>query len=993
MPPSRLDSLPIPVPKPWTPWGALLIAFMVVAGAVGHELWLQRKMIEANARQRLVARAATLSGYLGERLVQVAQALRGANSRYQAQSGTSQPILREHLNSIEAVLPWLRGTTLVDAQGMPRLAADGQPVALDGVRAKALRLARAAGRPDALVLLPPAGIAEGARGLVVAVPRIDAAGRFDGAAIAVMEPTCCEGMMEAIRNGSDTFLSIAHGDGNAFLFSPDRPDLAGRNLDVPGSFFRRHKEEGERNMPGSRVSTMAGMNQALLVEQWVVLQTVEQNGLTLHPPPVVAVGRGKAGIFAEWWADVLVDGILLAAFAAVGAIAAWSYQSRQRERQRLLGEAEKARRLDAERLRMAVEGASLGVWEYSGGRDGMLKIAPSTAAILGHSGAAIRSAADWRALVVPEDVGVLDSALDPPAGVRSFDAGALRIRGSDGETRVFRLRSGLFRGLSGDDGRVIGTVQDVTRQASEEARLEANEARLKAVYQVIPVGIAVTDSGGRVIDCNAASERLLGITRDQHLARVHDGRDWNIRYPDGRIMPSVDYPSLRALQTRQPVYDVEVRVETGDGERWLSVSAIPIRTGGNVSGEGGGISGVVIAYIDVGEARRKELELRKLTRALDQSGAAVVVTDERGVIEYVNSVAVSIYGYPERELLGKTPRVFKSGKTPDAVYQSMWTDIRSGRVWRGELVNRRRDGSIIHELVSISPVRDTLGHVTHFVSVREDLSERIENERLRQDYSKRISRIERMEVLGAMAGGVAHDFNNILVAILGFSGLGKLVLGASGGPPKVIAYFEEIEIAGNRAHRLVQQLLSFSRGGTVNPTRIDVEGAAREAISLVRASAPDSLRIELDLESGLPDIEFDPTQLSRLFANPLRNARDAMDGVGRVVVSIRRVTIVTAVLCDSCHEQFSGDYLAISVADQGCGVPESLRSRIFEPFFSTWRVADGAGMGLAVVHGILHTCGGHVRVLARPEGGTELQMLLPASLLMPSDGAPPDAST
>jgi PAS domain S-box-containing protein len=358
-----------------------------------------------------------------------------------------------------------------------------------------------------------------------------------------------------------------------------------------------------------------------------------------------------------------------------------------------------------------------------------------------------------------------------------------------------------------------------------------------------------------------------------------------------------------------------------------------------------------------------------------------MVTDVDGVIEYVNAAACAKYGYSERELIGQTPRLFKSGLTPVEVYETLWNTILSGEVWRGELVNRKRDGGLVHEAVSVSPVRDPAGRIAHFVAVREDISSRIANERLRTELSNRLSKVERMEVLGAMAGGVAHDFNNILVAILGFSGLGKAVSEASGASPKIASYFDEIETAGLRARMLVKQLLEFSRGGSLTLAINDLASVARASSNLARTSLPDGVTLEVAVEDGLTPIMIDTTHLFRLLDNLLANARDAMDGPGILRLDIRRADVDEPLICDSCHDEFSGRFVLITVADEGRGIPEHVRARVFEPFFTTKELAEGTGMGLAVVHGVVHNYGGHVRAVARPERGTEFRVYLPQSML------------
>ena len=522
------------------------------------------------------------------------------------------------------------------------------------------------------------------------------------------------------------------------------------------------------------------------------------------------------------------------------------------------------------------------------------------------------------------------------------------------------------------------------------ARLAEQRAageRLQAIFDILPVGISVTDAAGRIIDCNAASGRLLGIGRAQHLARDCATPLCGIRRPDGSLMPGNEHPAFRALASGVAVFDVEMIVETPNGESWLSVSAVPIGTvqGARPGGPELGVAdarraGVVIAYVDIGSAHRSEADLRKLSRAVEQSAAAVLITDIDGVIEYVNPAACTAYGYAAPELLGANPRRFSSGLTPPQIYQSMWSTILAGGVWRGEIENRRRDGSLLHVALSISPVRDRAGRLAHFVAIQEDLSARVAAERLKDELKTRLGRVERMEVLGAMAGGVAHDFNNILVAILGFSGLGKTVLRAAGGPDRVVRYFEEIETAGERARDLVQQLLVFSRRGPLTLATVAVADVAGEVLGLVASSFPGSVTLSASLADDLPLLDIDRSHLRRVLTNLCLNARDAMDGPGSVVVAAQRFRVEAVEVCASCHTEFAGEFVRISVSDEGHGIAETIRDRIFEPFVTTREVGAGPGMGLAVAHGLIHLYGGHLQISTAPGHGTEIAILLPRSI-------------
>jgi signal transduction histidine kinase len=281
-------------------------------------------------------------------------------------------------------------------------------------------------------------------------------------------------------------------------------------------------------------------------------------------------------------------------------------------------------------------------------------------------------------------------------------------------------------------------------------------------------------------------------------------------------------------------------------------------------------------------------------------------------------------------------------------------------------------------------VRDETGITTHYVALKEDITARLEVSRREFELQHRMHRVERMQALGTLAAGVAHDFNNILVAILGFSELGETLLRAGQSPQRVAGYLSEIRTAGERARTLVRQLLAVGRAGPIRLADVDLAALAREVIALVAVSMPQQ-RIVLTAAEGLPALHADPTQLHQVLMNLLLNARDAMQQDGTARVDIDAVELVDEVTCSACRERFFGPHLQLAVSDDGGGIPEHARERLFESFFTTKDVNQGTGMGLAVVDGIVHRHGGHLLVESPPAGGARFRVLLPLAVDVPDE--------
>lgn len=512
---------------------------------------------------------------------------------------------------------------------------------------------------------------------------------------------------------------------------------------------------------------------------------------------------------------------------------------------------------------------------------------------------------------------------------------------------------------------------------------------LEPLFDAMLEGVIARDGDGRLLASNSAAHRILGLSREE--LQQHDIQSLPLRYlrEDGSPLPADLHPALVTLRSGQPQRKIVMGVLRGDREPvWVLVNSQPIW---NAAGH---TSAVVTTFADITGVKQAESALRAtearsrtLAEAIAQSGSAVIITDRNGSIEYVNPACCAAYGYSERELVGASPRIFKSGETPPEVYRALWSTILGGQTWRGELSNRSREGRLIRETVSVSPVRDESGVVRHFVAVKEDITQLREDERRRHELFERVARLERIELVSTLTGGIAHDFNNILAAILGYTQLAETRIREDGRLPEVARHLEEIRTAGQRARELIQQLPGFRQTDCSSARSTRLDGLAREVAGLLRATLPDTVALFADIDPALPSLSVDPGHLHQLLMNLLVNARDAINGAGTVRLSARRESMKTPVLCDSCRCEFAGDWLAISVRDDGPGIAPELRARLFEPFFTTKDVGHGTGIGLSVVHSVAHLYQGHVRVVSAPQAGCEIRVLLPASVLVGESAA------
>ncbi len=378
-----------------------------------------------------------------------------------------------------------------------------------------------------------------------------------------------------------------------------------------------------------------------------------------------------------------------------------------------------------------------------------------------------------------------------------------------------------------------------------------------------------------------------------------------------------------------------------------------------------GIARSISEFNELNSVRKNE-EL--LLHAVDQAYESVVLTDLRGDIQYINPAFERLTGYRREEILGKNPRLLKSGKHDTAFYKQMWdTLLQEGR-WRGHLINRRKDGSLFEEDATITTVRDDQGQITNFVAMKRDVTREVSLE-------KQLRQASKMEAIGTLAGGIAHDFNNILGAILGYGEMAKDQLPVDEPARQDI---QQLLKAGNRAAELVKQILAFSRQGEIHFAPVHIQSIVKEALKLLQSSLPTTIHIEQHIDSGCPPVLADPTQIHQVLLNICTNAKHAMgeDG-GTLTVSLSQILVTEADALFRSNRLTTGNYLDLTIGDTGCGMNADVRNKIFDPFFTTKKIGEGTGLGLSVIHGIVGQHRGEITVRSSVGEGTVFHVYLP----------------
>ena len=379
---------------------------------------------------------------------------------------------------------------------------------------------------------------------------------------------------------------------------------------------------------------------------------------------------------------------------------------------------------------------------------------------------------------------------------------------------------------------------------------------------------------------------------------------------------------------------------------------------------------------DISNRKQVESERVRLISAIEQAGESFVITDADATIQYVNPAFERITGYKKEEAIGQNPRILQSENYDQAFYEKMWSKLLHGGVWRGHLINKRKDGTLFEENATISPVKNTAGEITNFVAVKRDVSQEV---LLKQQ----LQQAQKMESIGTLAGGIAHDFNNILTAILGYAELAKFDIPTDSKANKKI---DKVIRAGERAADLVQQILTFSRKKAQNLQPLMPSPIVKEALKLLRASLPTSTMIEENIDSECGFIQADPTQIHQIVLNLCANASQALENQkGTISVKLYRTEIAAEEITEESGVS-AGPFIVLSVSDTGLGIGQAMIKRIFEPYFTTKELGDGTGLGLAVVHGIVKSYRGFIRVESEPGKGTSFHVYIPAvkkSIIIP----------
>ncbi len=493
-------------------------------------------------------------------------------------------------------------------------------------------------------------------------------------------------------------------------------------------------------------------------------------------------------------------------------------------------------------------------------------------------------------------------------------------------------------------------------------QLGRSEERFRAMVEESLEAITI-HTDGRIVYANPAAARMFGAASASALVGV---AMLDLVHPDSR--PAVLARRKKLAETGQGGPMSELRYLALDGTPIdVEVQSVRLHYGGKPSTQ--------ITSRDIGRRKRAEDALKLSEYSMRESSVPTFWIGRDARILRVNRAACEMLGYSEEELLAMSIIDINPESSADR-WAEHWLELRERRRMSFETGHRHRDGRVIPVEVDLNWFEFN-GREYNFVYVR-DISERRVAAEARANLEERLRQAQRLEAVGTLANGIAHDFNNILGGIYGFATLART---SAGGNAEQAGYLDEIARAGQRAAELVRQILAFSKtqGAAEALVPVQLGHVIAEAVSLLRVTVPRTIEFATSLPDGLPAVKGNAAQLHQVIMNLCTNAGHAMrNQPGTLGISLE-ACVADEALAEMIPGTATGTFVRMTVTDTGCGMDEATRQRVFEPFFTTKPPGEGSGLGLSVVHGIVRSHGGAIRISSAVGSGTRIDVYLPAA--------------
>jgi len=466
--------------------------------------------------------------------------------------------------------------------------------------------------------------------------------------------------------------------------------------------------------------------------------------------------------------------------------------------------------------------------------------------------------------------------------------------------------------------------------------------------------VSITDKDGAITYANQKFCDISNRSIEELIGRNH-------RIVKSGLHPTSFYKEMWDTISHGKVWRGQIQNRAKDGELYcVDTTIVPFMDDNETAYQ------YVAIRTDITEIKKAEEQLRIQATALTVAANSILITDQNGIIQWVNDAFTRLTGYSRDEIIGQTPDILKSGKQDTASYQEIWQTIIDKRVWHGELINRRKDGSFYTEEQTISPVYNEQDVITHFIAIQQDITERKQTE-------EALRRSQKMEAIGQLSGGIAHDFNNQLGIILGYLDFLKTLYPDDNKPRQ---WVETATKAALRCTDLTRQLLAFSRRQSVEKEVINLNTSLKELETMIARSLTPAVEVQYFLAGDLWTTEINAGEFQDVILNLVINARDAMPNGGELLIETSNIYL------DEDYAELNygakiGDHVQLMLSDTGTGMDKETLEHIFEPFFTTKPKDKGTGLGMAMVYGFIKRYQGHIKIYSEPGAGTTMRLYLP----------------
>ncbi|MFH1888447.1 MAG: PAS domain S-box protein [Pseudomonadota bacterium] len=619
------------------------------------------------------------------------------------------------------------------------------------------------------------------------------------------------------------------------------------------------------------------------------------------------------------------------------------------------------------RLGLALKFSGVGLWDWNITEE-KLYFSPEWKKQIGYEPDELKDEfASWENHLHPEDKdrvkGYLQSYLEGREAEYSIE---FRLRHRDGSYRWILAQGEALGRESGKPSRMLGCHVDITGHKEAGAALAKSESLFRKVFETLPVGLWIADEKGTLLMGNPAGVKIWGGSPlvDQEQYGVFKARS----LPSGKTIKPQDWALARTVNEGVTVTDELLEIDAFDG-----VTRTILNYTTPVLDDKGAIQNAIVVNLDITERRKAEEALRasaeKLHAIVDNIGICIALVDtDMRVLEMNRRMRE---WFPAVDL-GKKPLCYQVFNNPprDAIcsYCPTCRSLEDGGIHE-TVTETPQGGGIRNYRIVSSAIRDAQGAVVGAIEMVEDISEK----RLME---AQFLQAQKMEAVGRLAGGVAHDFNNMLGVILGYA---ELALDRLSEDDPVREDLAEIIKAGGRSADLTRQLLAFARRQIAVPRVVDLNRVMEHSGNMMRRLVGEDIEVRFTPGPDLWPVSIDPSQVDQIIANMMVNARDAIHGVGRISLETENVVLDTE-YCRTHLDLTPGEYTMLSISDTGEGMDRETREQIFEPFFTTKREGKGTGLGLSTVFGIISQNNGAIQAYSSPGKGTTFRIYLPRHL-------------